>query len=387
MSARNVKMARICISTPEYLPTGSGIAIACSELASELKRKGIQVDVLSKSTEADIIIRQPRYLPGFIGFLYFWNSAFKYLLENQDDYDLIWIHQPFFLGGNRLERIQRTLVSIHTTYYGFKIGLLKQSRPPLRLYYTIASKLESLVFKSLNRLSKDVQVFAITPVVANEAKMNGVNKPISIMPTCINPNKFQIQKKNDARRALKEFIGNEISNDNKIFLFVGRLNEVKCLEFTVKIFKLYNMLDPSSHLLLVGDGSLYGVLEKISSSIKNIHMVGKVDRKLLSIFYSAADFFILMSRYEGLPMTLIEATHYSLPLILSDISAHRWFSKIVPQPCKLISILNFDPLDLKTFIDSTLSLNKSNSISLLPECLQTNFVVDEFLTKFRKYEL
>ena len=86
---------KLCIASSEYLPSGSGIAVACSEMKNGFRQKGINVDVLSRGANSDILIEDNSRLLGIFGLLDFWSRATKYLSANRDEYDLIWLHQPF----------------------------------------------------------------------------------------------------------------------------------------------------------------------------------------------------------------------------------------------------------------------------------------------------
>lgn len=372
---------RICIATPEYLPSGSGIAIACSELATGLRQTGIQVDVLSSSANADIQIKKVRNFSGVFGLASFWYAATKYLSENQDDYDIIWMHEPFFLSFNGVKNIKRIAITIHTTYYGFNSAFDNSQNQLLRLYYSFTSKLESAIFKSISGLSGIRVAYAITPVVASETNMNGLKRPLQFLPNCIDPAKFKIYEKDHARKMLSEIFQIQFPEDCKILLYIGRIDEVKRIDYIINIFQAISAHDPSLQLLLVGGGPQFNLISLIAAHNKNIHVLGNIDRKLLELFYSAADAFISLSRYEGLSMTLLEASHYGLPLILSDIPAHRWFKRTIIHPCKLVSLYSLDPKGLVRFINVA-SSKRTTSSTFLPKLFHTQSVINTFLEKF-----
>lgn len=330
------------------------------------------------------MIRQSRNLTGVLGLLTFWNSALRYLSQNWDDYDLIWFHQPFFLGA--IDQIQKAVLSIHTTYYGFDEAFSQKCSPVTKLYYTFARRVECIFFKALSKTRGNFQTCAITPLVGAETQKNGLNRGIKYLPNCIDPTHFEIIGKDYARRVLAKNYKIDIPLDSKILLFIGRLDQVKRPYLLIRVFQALRAHDLSLHLLLAGSGPLFDKLHSATVQLDNIHMLGKVDRRSLKFFYSAADAFISMSRYEGLPMTLLEASHYGLPLVLSDIPAHRWFKKLIKNPCRLISPSFFDSEALLQFINAATSCavtNRATSASFLPKSFHTHSVITTLLDQVK----
>ncbi|MFA5125317.1 MAG: glycosyltransferase [Patescibacteria group bacterium] len=95
----------------------------------------------------------------------------------------------------------------------------------------------------------------------------------------------------------------------KVIGHIGRFEPVKNHFFLIKLFK--KMLDRGNNifLLLVGDGSLKGVIEK------QVRNMGISDRVIFlglrddvpNLLRSVIDVFLLPSLYEGLPLAFIEA--------------------------------------------------------------------------------
>lgn len=107
--------------------------------------------------------------------------------------------------------------------------------------------------------------------------------------------------------------------DKQVFLCVGRLSEQKNQERLIDIFYEYQLKKENSVLLLVGTGDKADVINKKISSygIENkVFMLGV--RTDVNKLLSAADVYILTSRYEGLPISVIEAQCSGLSCVLSD---------------------------------------------------------------------
>ncbi len=96
------------------------------------------------------------------------------------------------------------------------------------------------------------------------------------------------------------------------FLYVGRLIEVKNLEYLIKVF---NSL-PELRLTIIGFGDKENELKEIAS--KNIHFIGAVKNIDLPNYYQKSDVFILPSLSETWGLVIEEALNNGLPCIISD---------------------------------------------------------------------
>lgn len=111
---------------------------------------------------------------------------------------------------------------------------------------------------------------------------------------------------------------------DKYFIFVGRLVPEKCIEDLLNAFK---MMDSDWKLVIAGqadhEGSYSTKLEEQIVSIKNVVRTGFVHGRELQELYSNAGCFVLPSSHEGLPIVLLEALSFGLPIIVSDIAPNR----------------------------------------------------------------
>jgi glycosyltransferase involved in cell wall biosynthesis len=87
------------------------------------------------------------------------------------------------------------------------------------------------------------------------------------------------------------------------------------------------LTNPGFKLVIAGDAdheTAYSrKIKKFAAQNKDVVMTGFLNRTQLSEFYINAKLFILPSYYEGLPITLLEAMSYDLPVLVSDIPATR----------------------------------------------------------------
>lgn len=126
-----------------------------------------------------------------------------------------------------------------------------------------------------------------------------------------------------------------------IILHIGRFVEPKNHEKLIDIFDAYLKKNNNSLLLLVGEGELKDrvirLVEKKRLQDKIVFLGVRADiPQLLAI----ADVFVLPSKFEGLPVTLIEAQAMNVPCVVSDN-----IDKSVDCSLDLISFVDLDDIN------------------------------------------
>lgn len=104
----------------------------------------------------------------------------------------------------------------------------------------------------------------------------------------------------------------------KIILSIGRLDENKNHIDLLKSWKIIHDKIRNWQLHIYGDGELHDFLNSYISekSLKNVFLKGVSND--ISKVYKEASIFCMTSRFEGLPMVLIEAQTFGIPLISYD---------------------------------------------------------------------
>jgi len=313
----------ILLVTPEYPPYGSGIANAVYTLRSHLLKKGVDVDVLSQEG-ADINITNTfNGLLGLPGLVPFWQKTADYIAKRSNDYDVVWLHAPLLINAKKLRYIKKIMVSFHTTYYGFYRAYKMHGISHLLPYYYLATKLEHHFLKQLSH-NKNVIVTAVSPSVAEELCRNGLTFSPHIVPNGLEMERRALFDKPHARALLSQEYSLQLSEKDQVLLYLGRITEQKQPLLLVDFFRAISSIKVNVHLIIVGSGNLFVKMRKKAIHQHNIHILGYVPRGKISVLLSVADAFVSLSCYEGLPLTVLEAASFNLPLILSDIPAHRW---------------------------------------------------------------
>lgn len=108
-------------------------------------------------------------------------------------------------------------------------------------------------------------------------------------------------------------------SESKQIISVGRLMYQKGFDMLCGVAKEVLIKHPDWTWLIIGEGAERPMLEK---KIKEYQLEGRLvltgNQKDMSHFYQDSAFFVMTSRYEGLPMTLLEAKSYQLPIVSFD---------------------------------------------------------------------
>lgn len=120
------------------------------------------------------------------------------------------------------------------------------------------------------------------------------------------------------REAARKKIG--LKKDEVFFLAVGRLVYEKGHEFLVEAMFAVAKEDPRAVAGICGAGPLYKSLQAQIANLgvqKNMKLLGQWDS--IPEILAAADVFVLPSRWEGLPMALLEGMMAELPVIATRV--------------------------------------------------------------------
>lgn len=113
---------------------------------------------------------------------------------------------------------------------------------------------------------------------------------------------------------------NSYSGRSKNIIAVGRLTYQKGFDRLIDIWSDFLKINNQWKLQIIGSGQDEEALKKkvAEKNLKpeNIEFVPSTEN--IGAYYESASFLVMTSRFEGLPMTLIEAQSYGLPVIAYD---------------------------------------------------------------------
>ena len=224
--------------------------------------------------------------------------------------DIVHIHSPFSVGKLGINYAKKNNIPVIGTMHSqFKQDFLRAVRSN-----SFASFLTKIVIKQFNRCD---ECWAVNSKIA-EIYYNEYG--YKMLPKVMN-NATDMVALEDVDKA-KDLINQkyDIDKNEKVFLFVGRINNLKNVFFIANSLKiLKEKCDFKFKMLFVGTGQDE---EKLKSIIKknnmeeDIIMCGKItDRQLLASFYARADLFLFPSLYDASSIVQIEAASQKTPTL------------------------------------------------------------------------
>lgn len=143
---------------------------------------------------------------------------------------------------------------------------------------------------------------------------------IFIMPNVSN---ISVKEKDNTNRdELERKFGFE---DKKVILYVGRLIDLKGVNYLIEAFSKLSKNIDNAILLIVGDGECKKKLEKLSEDLglhDKIYFTGNINNQLLGGYYLLSNIFVLPSitTYfaDACPLVVNEAMTFGKPVVTTD---------------------------------------------------------------------
>ena len=279
----------------------------------EFKRRGWQVDVAcggreKKIPEADHIIHIP----------------LKKSLKSPDNL------AAFSILRRQLKACHYDLVSCHTALASFftRLAVLTLPKRPL-----VACTVHGYLFGEPSRSVKNEMVLSSAEAMVSSvtdllmtmndwdykyAKVHKFGKRIVNIPGMgLDVARLPDVSVEEAAR-FREQLG--FGREQFLMVYGAEFSERKNQSFLLRALQ---QLPERVGLLLPGDGQLRDTCIALARQLGVEHRVafpGQVDD--MPLWYAAADCAVSSSRSEGLPFNLMEAMHYGLPIVASDIKGH-----------------------------------------------------------------
>jgi len=361
------KVRRVTIVTPFYPPDPGGIAVHVYELVNRLTPFGIKCQVIKctcdsrslhwikkVSDKLEIVgvnsvtpINFPETMKSFR--IPFYNIFIRDVIRSFDP-DIIHLHGHhypinwFVAFDWKLNDIPKIL-TVHGMY----------ALNP----YSVGGKtvIEEIFNQTFLRLflSKVDSIIALTRTIARYIS-HYTRKPIFIIPNGVNVSIFRenLDKKMEYRK------NHDLPEDKKVILFRGRFNYVKGIIEYSEAAAILSRLRDDVYFLALGDGPLKPLVIKIFERYINGRVMSWVPYDRVHELYIASDIYVLPSRWEALPITLLESIAAGLVIVATNIGGipdvlDRYPSKFLIYPPTTKSVLCgiIDALEIvkeKTFV-------------------------------------
>jgi glycosyltransferase involved in cell wall biosynthesis len=141
------------------------------------------------------------------------------------------------------------------------------------------------------------------------------------------------------RPTLREELG--IPQDSLVLGYVGRIMPEKDLDTWLRAAAVVGRQYPEAQFVLVGEGRDASTLDQLQRLATDLGIAERVHfpgyRARLLPVYAAFDLFVLTSRREGLPNSILEAMAMGLPVVTTDVAGtkelvlHEQTGYILPQ--------------------------------------------------------
>ncbi len=229
---------------------------------------------------------------------------------NNTKLDIVHIHSPFTIGKIGVEYAKKNNVPVIATMHSqYKKDFLRAVK-----FEPLANLLTKVIIRQYNKCDECWAVNSeIAKIYYEEYKYKKLPKVMG-NATDMKP----VENMEQAKKLINEKYN--ILPDEKVFLFVGRINNLKNVFLIANSLKiLKEKYNPKFKMLFVGSGQdedeLKSIIDKNNMN-QDIIMCGKIsDRELLANIYARADLFLFPSLYDASSIVQIEAASQKTPTL------------------------------------------------------------------------
>lgn len=167
--------------------------------------------------------------------------------------------------------------------------------------------------------------------------------------------------------------------DTYVILHVGRFDYQKNHTFLLDAFAEVLKRAPKATLIMAGDGPLRSAMEGKAKAlpVDSVRFLGV--RKDIPQLLQAADVFVFPSRFEGLPVTMIEAQAAGLPCIKSDT---------ITDECVVTDLVQSLPLgDPEVWADAILAVKGTPRTDRLADIQANGYDIGAAAKKLERFYL
>ncbi|HBZ9645183.1 TPA: glycosyltransferase family 4 protein [Citrobacter freundii] len=278
--------------------------LICKEegpLTHEAKRHGIKCLVVKE------LVREISLKNDFKALWHLWKIIRQY------NFDIVHTHSSKTgVLGRVAAWLNSTSLIVHTVH-GFSFPIAKNRTQ--KLLFWLMEKIGSICGDIVICLHEDDAKIAHSILKINKNKIHIIGNGVDIEK--FKP--YEEQKKLLCRNNI-----GSVDNDDIVIGMIGRLwpqkNPMCLLQAVAAIIKNNKKVK----CFFIGDGELYEQMAyfiETNALNDNIHLFGWRDDT--PVFLNALDVFVLPSRWEGMPLAILEAKSCGLPCVVSNIQGNR----------------------------------------------------------------
>jgi len=212
---------------------------------------------------------------------------------------------------------------LHGLHVGYNYNIyqylprIRQEFPNLKIVFTFFNDGVPLFGEALNHFPEvDMYVSDNSRVAKKYAEVVPEDK-ITVIPNGID-SESNFKKSLFDRGAMRGSL--DIGTEDLAVFYIGRVSEEKKPDVFVDVAeRMANKNIKNIKFFMVGDGPMRAEIESDFSKIDNFSYLGyQTD---IAKYLSAADIFVLPSRIEGFPLSILEAMAMNVVVIASDVGA------------------------------------------------------------------
>jgi 1,2-diacylglycerol 3-alpha-glucosyltransferase len=308
---------KILITTDTFSPMINGVVTSVKNLYKELKHNGHDVKILTLSNSGNETVDGDVYYVKSIPIGVYPDARIKFPLYNKLINEVIkWrpdvIHSQTEFSMMLVSRyIANKLKVPHIhTYHTMYENYLDYLLGGMIINKNISAKITKKILNSLDG------VIAATNKTKNTLLSYGVSKPIYVVPTGIDLSKFQ--QKLSLEDKQKIMLDLQISQDDRIIAYVGRIAEEKNISEILTLLPDVIKVHKNVKLLIVGGGPYLNNLKdevKIQNLEENVIFTGMIISDEVYKYYKMAEIFVNASTSETQGLTYIEALSSGCPVV------------------------------------------------------------------------
>lgn len=145
----------------------------------------------------------------------------------------------------------------------------------------------------------------------------------SFLPTGVDEQLFYPFSPDRRRYEREKFVKqHNLTGENKLILFVGRLERQKDPLRLIDSFEWIYFREPKAALVVIGTGSFWGKMqEKVKQKglEHGVKFLGHLAPEQVANIMRICDVFLLPSFFEGMPIVVLEALSCGIPVVATDV--------------------------------------------------------------------
>lgn len=115
------------------------------------------------------------------------------------------------------------------------------------------------------------------------------------------------------------------TNEHFKILFLARTEREKGIFETIEAFKNLLTSHPNLELYVAGEGKDFSEVYEQTKDVKEIHLLGYVQGEAKQKLLEHSDLYVLPSYSEGLPISILEAMAFGLPIVTTPVGGLKGF--------------------------------------------------------------